>query len=248
MSRKLDITGRKRGSLTAISCTGLKCSNGDFNWNFLCDCGNTHIMSLGNFGSKPFPCCRACGKERGSKAHITHGFSKNHKTYKSWAKIKERCFSLNCSDYKDYGAKGITVADYFMTFINFYKEVGEAPKDNQRWSVDRIDHTRNYEPGNVRWATDFQQARNKGKMENNTSGVTGVCWENKKHPNGKKHTLYAVTQWYYYVDGERKSGKKSFSVPKLGLLPAFKEACVYREKMIVDLNEQGYGYSSNHGQ
>jgi len=247
MPKKVDITGRKRGSLTAVSSTGVKSSNGDFKWNFICDCGNNHVMSLGNFGSKAFPTCKACGKERSSNAHKTHGFRHNHKTYKSWCKMKERCFNVNCPDYKTYGAKGITVDNHFMTFLNFYNEVGEAPDDGQMWSIDRIDHTKNYEPGNVRWATDKQQARNKGKMVNNTSGITGVTWDNKKHPTGGKYTLYAAAQWHYYVGNKKKFGKKVFSVPKLGLLPAFAAACAYREKMITELNAQGYGYAENHG-
>lgn len=248
MPKMVDITGRKRGSLTAISTTGVKSSNGDYKWNFLCDCGNHHVMSLGNFGSKAHPCCIACGKERSSKAHKTHGFSHKHKTYKSWCKMKERCFNPNCPDYATYGARGTTVHDHFMTFLNFYNEVGEAPNDGQNWSIDRIDHTKNYEPGNVRWATDKQQARNKGKMKTNTTGITGVSWDNKEHPVGNKFTLYAVAQWHYYdSSGQKKYGKKSFSEIKYGLLPAFALACAHREKMILELNAQGCGYSDNHG-
>jgi hypothetical protein len=248
MTRKVDITGRKRGSLTATSCTGVKSNNGDFKWNFLCECGNTHVMSLGNFGSKPFPCCKVCGRERLSKASRTHGFKQSHKTYKAWCKMKERCFNINCHDYKTYGARGITVDTYFMEFLNFYNEVGEAPTDGQMWSIDRIDHTKNYEPGNVRWATDAQQARNKGKMETNSSGVTGVIWDNKIHPNGKRHTLYASAQWYSYTNGKRKNNRRAFSTSTYGLLPAFYLACEYRMKMIEELNAQGAGYASNHGQ
>ena len=41
--------------------------------------------------------------------------------------------------------------------------------------------------------------------------------------------------------------KKSFSVKNFGLLPAFAMACKFREDKIRELNEQGYGYSENHG-
>lgn len=128
--KQKDITGQKRGSLTAVSTTGEKCSNGDYKWNFVCDCGNTAIMSLGNFGSKKRPCCKICGKRNAIAAHTTHGFKNNHKTYKAWCKIKERCFNPNSPDYETYGAKGITVHPFFVEdFMNFYNEIGEAPKD-----------------------------------------------------------------------------------------------------------------------
>lgn len=177
-----------------------------------------------------------------------HGFHKNHKTYKSWCKIKERCYNTNSPDYATYGAKGIVLHDSFHNFVAFYNEVGEPPNDGNRWSIDRIDYTKNYEPGNMRWATDFQQARNKGKMKNNSSGFTGVHWEDKVHPDGKNYTTYAVVQWKEYDNsGKKLYKKKCFSVKKLGLMVAFANACQYREDQIEKLNNLGYGYSENHG-
>lgn len=244
-----DITGVKRGSLTAVSCTENKTNNGDYKWNFLCDCGNTHILSIGTFMFNPHPCCKTCGKKRAIAAHTTHGFKGSHKTYKAWCKIKERCFNPKSKDYPLYGAKGITVEKYFLDdFMNFYREIGEAPKDGKRWSIDRIDHTKNYERGNIRWATDTQQARNKGKMKNNTSGYTGVKWDDKLHPNKKSSTLYAIAIWCCHDGFNTKQKTKAFSVKKYGLLEAYYMACLHRQQMILDLDKQGYGYSVNHGE
>ena len=243
-----DVSGVKRGSLTAISNTGNKRKNGDYLWNFKCDCGNDHVMALGDFNYKDYPTCTECGKKRLIEANTTHGFKNNHKTYKAWCKIRDRCFNVNSPDYKDYGAKGITVAKEFCEdFMNFYNEIGEAPNDGQRWSVDRIDHTKNYEPGNIRWATDFQQARNKGMLSVNSSGVTGVHWDNKISKKSSISSTYAVAQWIEYHDGNRVYCKKSFSVKKLGLLEAFAMACQFREDKISELNVMGYGYAENHG-
>ena len=242
---KKDITGEKRGSLTAVSSTGVKCSNGDYKWNFICECGNTAILSIGAFNSKKYPCCKSCSRKRRAESNRTHGFGNTHKTYRAWCKIKDRCFNVESKDYPTYGARGIGMAQAFIDdFMNFYKEIGEAPKDGKRWSVDRIDHTKDYEPGNIRWATDCQQARNKGKSKANTSGVTGVLWDSKTDKFGKIH-LYAAAIWSSY---EIKNNRKCYSVKKLGLLPAFALACKYREDKIKELNALGFEYSENHGQ
>lgn len=249
-----DITGKQKGCLTAIESTGKKSGNGDYIWKFLCTCGNYCERTIGNFNGKTGK--QTCGEcalkdkvERCEKKK-THGFPKSHKTYKAWCKIKERCYNKNSRDYETYGARGISMEESLRDdFLMFYEEVGEAPKDGQRWSIDRIDHTKNYKRGNMRWATDFQQARNKGKMKNNSSGITGVHWDNKVHPNGKNSTTYAVVQWKEYDDnGVQVPYKKSFSAKKFGLLPAFAEAVKFRREVIQRLREQGYEYAENHGE
>lgn len=79
-------------------------------------------------------------------------------TYKCWQAMKQRCLNHNCPDYKDYGAKGITICDSWLSFGNFVNDLGERP--STKYTVDRIDGTGNYEPSNVRWATRYEQAQN----------------------------------------------------------------------------------------
>jgi hypothetical protein len=59
---------------------------------------------------------------------------------------------------KGYGADGIIVCGHWNnSFQNFLDDMGRAP--SPKHSLDRFpDQRGNYEPGNVRWATDLQQA------------------------------------------------------------------------------------------
>lgn len=241
-----DISGKVFGKLVAVRNTNTKSTNGDYLWECVCDCGGTITTSIGrlNFGKT-----KSCGCLKKDNRYIKHGLSNcKNKAYKSWCKIRERCFNPNCSDYKDYGAAGITLSENFIRdFMVFYKEVGDPPDTKKRWSIDRIDNNKGYVEGNLRWADDFQQARNRGKNVNNTSGVAGVRWDNKLSKDKKSSTSYAVAQWVVVEDGKSKFCKKSFSVKKYGLLPAFAMACKYREQMISVLNALGYGYTENHG-
>ena len=69
----------------------------------------------------------------------------------------KRCRDPKCKSWEDYGGRGIQVK--FDNFEDFYFEIG--PKPSPDFSIDRINVNGNYESGNVRWATQLEQARNK---------------------------------------------------------------------------------------
>jgi hypothetical protein len=53
-----------------------------------------------------------------------------------------------------------------------------------------------------------------------------------------------IAQWYE-LNGKHRS--KRFSINKLGIMVAFRDAVIHRQKMIEELNAQGAGYTSRHG-
>jgi hypothetical protein len=91
--------------------------------------------------------------------NYSHGKT-NSAEYQTWCKIKERCYNSNTRNYLDYGGRGIVMCEQWKnSFESFYLAMGDRP--SKAHSIDRKNVDGNYEPGNCRWATDIEQARNK---------------------------------------------------------------------------------------
>jgi len=87
-----------------------------------------------------------------------HGMNKSPE-HRIWVGMKQRCYNPNKKDYKWYGAKGITVCDEWLnSFVAFFEHVGNRPSPSH--SIDRIDTTKGYEKGNVKWSTQKEQIDN----------------------------------------------------------------------------------------
>ena len=143
-------------------------------WTARCDCGalieRSHdaLNNALRHNAVASCGCRFRSQEfrASSGAHnTTHGYAardaagRQSRTYRSYQNMIRRCADPDNKDYAQYGGAGIAVCDRWLgSFENFLADVGERPHG---MTVDRIDGTRGYEPGNVRWATPAQQAQNR---------------------------------------------------------------------------------------
>lgn len=157
MKKIIDLTGKTFGRLTVEGQEGYRDQRGRVVWRLACECGNKVFYEAGRFKYGNTTSCGCYKKELVGNEHRSHGLSKTP-TYSSWLTMKKRCYNKKCSDYADYGARGITVCERWMTFENFYADMGERPKG---LTLDRINCNDGYKPENCRWATASQQARNK---------------------------------------------------------------------------------------
>lgn len=169
---KVEMVGRKFGALTVISAGALtKRPNGaiDPQWICVCDCGSQKTASGGHLRSGH---TTSCGCLKGLRRHGLCRASE----YKVWQGMKDRCSNPNRKGYKYYGGRGIRVCDRWMDFGNFIADMGSRPPE--RFSIERLDNDKGYEPGNCKWATREEQSKNLQKQARNKSGFVGVDREN----------------------------------------------------------------------
>lgn len=170
---RIDLLGNRMGLLTCIKFIPKSASpRGEAGWVCRCDCGAwsfscTNDLTKGNTRSCGGNECRELNypKDASRNKHDA-AYRKMPKEFAAWTAMRMRCHNPSSPSYRWYGARGISVHPAWRSnFSAFYDHVGAAPSPSH--SIDRIDNNRGYEPGNVRWATDEQQASNK-------RGVTAV--------------------------------------------------------------------------
>ena len=150
MRKEIIKTGDKYGRLTAIEFSSMG-KNHHQHWLFMCDCGKKKVLQVERVKSGN---TKSCGCLIGKK--IIHGMRKT-RIYDSWQHMKSRCLNKNNSKYKDYGGRGITICPEWLTFENFYKDMGKMPENK---TLDRIKNNEGYCKSNCRWSTNSEQQNN----------------------------------------------------------------------------------------
>jgi hypothetical protein len=161
----MNLSGTRFGRLVAITADR---TGAQVRWHCQCDCGNTTFIAASSLRKGNTASCGCLGDEtrsinfkRASIGRTSHGYARKRRTspeYGIWNTMRSRCSNPNSINYHLYGGRGITFCARWNVFENFLADMGLRPVGT---SLERLNNSLGYEPGNCKWATRLEQANNK---------------------------------------------------------------------------------------
>ena len=198
-----DLTGQRFGRLIVIRMGDDKYTPSGkriITWDCICDCGNTTNVRSAHLTSGHTWSCGCAHREQmeaWKTLNFKHGRNRKRnpsKSYRCWEQIKSRCYNKNNISYPHYGGKGIQMWDGWINspeaFCNYVEALDRYRE--QGTTIDRIDVSKGYEPGNLRWITMKEQQRNKS----NNIWITAFGETKLLHDWEKEVNIYAETIKY----------------------------------------------------
>lgn len=142
-----------------------RCQSGKRGFLCRCSCGTEVEVLASNLRSGNSTSCGCLFRERRAVENARRAAEgyKHHPLRNLHGGMKRRCLDPAHKDYPRYGALGVRVYAPWLQLARFVQDIEReiGPRPSQRHSLDRIDPTGNYEPGNVRWADPLTQRLNR---------------------------------------------------------------------------------------
>lgn len=157
MKPVINIAGHTFHRFTAISFVEKK--RGNAFWLCKCVCGQSRVVAYHKLVTGHSKSC-GCLKVEQFRARFRKHGQRWSVEWSTWRNIKTRCTNPKTWNWKNYGGRGITICDRWKnSFADFLADMG--PRPSGEYSIDRIDNSRGYEPGNCRWADSKTQRANR---------------------------------------------------------------------------------------
>lgn len=123
----------------------------------VCVCGHRREITSNSLNETAAKVCRCKVAATNAARLRTHGQCRS-KAYSSWLNMKQRCTNPNRPDQKNYVGRELGFCERWVDFPNFLEDMGEPPDG---LTLERVDNSLGYSPGNCQWANSKQQNRNR---------------------------------------------------------------------------------------
>jgi hypothetical protein len=159
--RATNLTGKVVGRLVVLGPID-KSPCGRVRWLCRCECGNLSKVFGSSLRENKTLSCGCLSVDKNRAMQTTHGLT-YHPLFKRWRNIIDRTTNPNNRSYKDYGGRGITMCDEwrhnFKAFHDYVIQLTHYGEEG--YTLDRIDNSLGYAPGNVKYSDITEQNRNK---------------------------------------------------------------------------------------
>lgn len=166
----INLQGQRFGRLTVLS-RGENDHSGLIRWKCLCTCGAEVLVRSQDLRRGRQVSCGCWKDEQTTKRNQKHEKS-GTRLHRIWKNMKSRCYNSKVADYKNYGARGVTICEAWKENFSAFYTWALSHGYTEHLTIDRINVNGGYEPCNCRWVTRAEQNRNKRKNTKREGGAS----------------------------------------------------------------------------